>query len=165
MKKTFVILFLLLSTLCFAQGKIEIYVNGELQQLSGEAIRVKNYNDKIEIRITPSNLRDKRTLVDSIKTEGCGIQIIQKKKLVLLEPKVQQQQQQSSTRPVQKKYVVNRTLKQIIREPYLAFSCTINEITACKGKFFYLTLMFNAQRSDVNSYLNFMNQYKFYYVL
>ena len=84
MKKTFVILLLLLSTLCFAQGKIEIYVNGELQQLSGEAIRVKNYNDKIEIRITPSGQRDKRAFVDSIKTEGCGIEIIQKKKLVLL---------------------------------------------------------------------------------
>lgn len=164
MKKALVILLLLASAICYGQGRIEIYVNGELQKISTEAIRVKNLTDKIEIRITPSGLRERTTLIDSIQTEGCGILVNRTGGGQYFEPKVQKYQQSSINDEI-KKDAVSRVFIPEIKESYLSFSATLNQITACKGKFFYLKLMFDPQKSDVSTYVNYMDKFKLYYVL
>lgn len=164
MKATLIFLLLLASTLCLGQGKIEIYVNGELQKISVEPIRVRNINDRIEIRITPSGLKQRNDLIDSIKTEGCGTEVYKPGKGKILEPKVLKNLQSSINSEVRKD-AVNRRFKPVFNENHLSFSCTLNQITACKGKFFFLELTFDPKKSDVNTYKNYMDKYKFYYVL
>jgi len=159
--------FLFSVSYCFAQSRsrIEILVNGNIQTINSEPIRVKNKDDRIEFRIYSENPNDQHSLIDSIRTEGCGIKEVKKNKIVLFSPSQQQQQQQSSTQAIQKKFEVNGSIKPVRQNGYISFTSLVSDITACQGRNFKFELKFDARRSPIRRYANFSNSYTFYYVL
>ncbi|MBX3253686.1 MAG: hypothetical protein KF862_06050 [Chitinophagaceae bacterium] len=150
----------LLAYSLFGQNEIEIRVN-DIVQNNTQVISVSKPNDKIELRIYSPQ---KDFLIDSLKSEGCGTKTVFKKRFIFIESRGQQQRQQSSTRPMEEKYEAITYIKPTYKNGYYYFTFNVQEVTGCKGKFFYLTPTFDNNKSNLKSLLGFQKKYKFIYI-
>lgn len=151
------------TTLALAQNRIEIFVNGNIQKITTEAINVSYPKDKIEIRIYDDQIKKKIYLIDSIKSEGCGNRVVVKNKTIFKPSKNHQQVQQSSTKSRYKEFDAIVYRKPIVKGGYYLFEFTVEELTGCLGKYFYISMIFDTRKSKLKSYKNFYNKYKFIY--
>ncbi len=159
-KRTLIYFPIIILNFCIAQNKIEVLLNGVVTN-SNQTISVSTADDKIEIRIYPNSKQKINSLIDSIQTEGCGDRIIQKKHFVFLEPKVNDIRQQLAKNSVNKKYYGTTFKKPVFKSTYYSFELKVYEVSGCKGKFFYLSLIFDKDKSNLNTFGGYQTKYKF----
>jgi|GEM_PF-3388975 len=162
MKKIFFPLLLLFTSFhfSFAQNRVEIYVNGNVQPISDESINVYSPDDKIEIRIYYGN-DEKKSVVESLKGEGCGIERKEKNRITIIPPGPQEQR--STKRIVERQHKTHFVRFPDSKEGYVCFSFFVNELHACQGEDFEVEFSVSSKLSKLNSYKDFRKSYKFFY--
>lgn len=147
MKKIFLLLLtlLLIPNIIFAQNRIEILVNESIQNVTNEAIRVKNPNDIVEIRIYFDKKNDAINLIDKIEVKGCKYL------------KIGAFEQRSDRNHITNTYIPT------LKSNYYFFKLKVNKISNCRGDYFNLTLLFKGN-SSIKTFIGFQDTFKFYLV-
>lgn len=139
----------------FAQNKVEILLNGTVQTLTNEAIRL-NSDDKIEFRIYFDSKVKKESLIDSVKIVGCN--------QYQTGGNVQQQNNNSNSKLSihQEKWITY--LKPKFNSTYLSFEFNVGQVTFCQGEHFNLILLFDKSKSSLATFNGYKAKYKLYWV-
>ncbi|MCC7058463.1 MAG: hypothetical protein IT272_13705 [Chitinophagales bacterium] len=142
----------------FAQNRIEIYVNGERKNMINNQFKVYNSNDVIEFRIfCDKSIRN--TLVDSLIGVGCGVKRVVKNKITIFPPSPQEQR--STNKMVDKEFKTHFSKHPVVKEDYVLFTFSVNEIHACQGEDFFLWFSDNSKISKLN-FEGYQKKYKFF---
>jgi hypothetical protein len=148
MKQTFLLFLILFSISKFSvtQNRIEILVNGVVQNVTDEAIRVKSASDFVEMRIYFANTADKKNLIEKIEVQGCKYE----------EPGFAEQ--------TNGKNPTTTTYKPTLKSDYLSFKLKVGKVTNCAGDYFSFSPLLT-NNSKLNTFKGFQSTYNFYFVL
>jgi hypothetical protein len=149
MKQTFTLItfiFFIISKYSISQNRIEILVNGVVQNLTSEAIRVKNSNDIIDLRIYFDSTIDKESLIDKVEVKGCKY----------IEPAFAVQSDGANS--------FSNFYKPVLKSNYFSIKLKLKKITDCPGHDFNFTILTKGN-STLNNFKAYQKVYNFYYVL
>jgi hypothetical protein len=138
----------------FGQNRIEILVNGKIQPISNNPIRVLNFTDTIEFRVYYDNSATKENLIDNLQVERCNI---------VQNQDVQQQQQRTNSKPDTRQEFDTISFEPTDKKSFFSFKFLVNQVTYCENRRFFLSPIFNKTKSKIKTFKNYQSKYKLYF--